>query len=178
MKRIIIVGVLAAVALLLVYFAILALAQGSSHALEQTVRLWYWLLALAAGFGLQAGLFDFIRRSLRARRAATASVTASGGVSTGSMVACCAHHLSDVLPLLGLSTVAAVLVSYQIFFIVLGVLANAVGITVMLDIIQRHALCPVLAGWRLSMARLKQGTMVLAVIVAALTLLLSFRSQI
>ncbi len=77
---------------------------------EQTAELWYWVLALAGGFGVQAGLFSFIRQSFRERRAAaTASVATSGGVSAGSMAACCAHHLSDVLPLLGLSGLAAFL---------------------------------------------------------------------
>ena len=88
MKRIILVGLGAGLLLLAFYFGILTLSQGAEHAIEQSARLWYWLLPLATGFGIQAGLFDFIRRSLKARRTATASVAASGGVSAGSM-ACC-----------------------------------------------------------------------------------------
>ncbi len=49
------------------------------------------------------------------------------------MAACCAHHLADVLPLLGLSGVAIFLVRYQLFFIIAGVLSNVVGITITLE---------------------------------------------
>src|SRR3972149_4196192 len=74
-------------------------------------ELWYGVLALSAGFGVQVGLFSFIRRAIRERRAAaTGSVAVSGGISTGSMAACCVHHLGAVLPLLGLSGRAGFLV--------------------------------------------------------------------
>ncbi|MDO8687196.1 MAG: hypothetical protein Q7K41_01270, partial [Dehalococcoidales bacterium] len=94
LRRHVIIGVLAGTMLLLLYAGVITLAQGAQHMLEQTAKLWYWLAILAAGFGIQAGLFSFIRQALRERRAsATASVAASGGLSAGSMVACCAHHL-------------------------------------------------------------------------------------
>jgi len=163
LRRIILTGVIAGVLLLLFYAGVITLAQGAQHLLEQTARLWYWLVALAAGFGIQVGLFFLIRQDLRERKAsATASVTASGGVSAGSMIACCAHHLSDVLPLLGLSGLAAFLVNYQFFFIILGVMSNIVGITIMLETIQRYNLCPWVARLHVDMSRVKKGTMISA----------------
>ncbi len=71
---------------------------------------------------------------------ATASVAASGGVSTTSMVVCCAHHVSDVVPFLGASAASAFLADYQDLFVLFGVLANAVGVVFMLSIIQRAGL--------------------------------------
>ncbi|MCL5074657.1 MAG: hypothetical protein M1136_03260 [Chloroflexi bacterium] len=175
MKRHILIGVGAAVLLLLVYLGIIILAQGLKHALDQTLRLWYWVVALAGGFGVQAGLFSFIRQGVRERRsAATASVAASGGVSAGSMVACCAHHLSDILPLLGLSGLAVFLVNYQLFFIIAGVLSNAVGITIMLEIIQSHGLCPRLAHWKWDMGQVKRGAMISATLILVAAFFLNF----
>lgn len=59
-------------------------------------------------------ILSVVRQGLRQRRVSTrASVATSGGVSAGSMAACCAHHLADFLPLLGLSGLAAYLASYQ-----------------------------------------------------------------
>jgi Cu+-exporting ATPase len=173
MKRIILVGAGAALLLLAFYSGILTLSQGVDHAIQQSAKLWYWLLPLIVGFGVQAGLFDFIRRSLSKRRAASASVATSGGISAGSMAACCAHHLSDVLPLLGLSGLAAFLVNYQVFFIVVGVMANIIGITIMLETIQRHSLCPVLARWQVNMARAKKGAMMSAGLVIAAALFIT-----
>ena len=166
MKRHILIGIGAAVLLLLVYVGIITLAGGIEHALDQIADLWYWVVALAAGFGIQAGLFSFIRKGLHERRATTtASVATSGGVSASSMAACCAHHLADVLPILGLSGLAAFLVSYQVLFIVIGVLSNVVGITIMLESIQRHGLSRRLAYWPWNMGWIKKGAMVSAVLV-------------
>lgn len=169
MKRHVLIGTGGAALLIIIYLGLITLAQDLTHALAQTAELWYWVLALAGGFGIQAGLFSFIRHGIRQRRAATGSVAASGGVSAGSMAACCAHHLSDVLPLLGLSGLALFLVRYQMFFIVAGVLSNVVGITIMLETIQRHGLSQRLAHWQWNMNWVKKGAMVSAafILVAA-----------
>ncbi|MFH1002822.1 MAG: hypothetical protein V1780_01600 [Chloroflexota bacterium] len=179
MRRHVLTGVGAAVLLLLVYMGIISLAGGPEHALEQTYRLWYWVTALAVGFGVQVGLFSFIRQGMRQRQAAaTTSVTASGGVSAGSMAACCAHHLSDMLPLIGLSGLAAFLTSYQTAFIVAGILSNLVGITIMLESIQRHQLSRRLSDCRWNMRLVKRRAMVSAGLLMALTIFLSFFTEL
>ncbi|MBI2958270.1 MAG: hypothetical protein HYY32_05440 [Chloroflexi bacterium] len=130
-------GTAGAVLLSLVYFGVVAAAQGSAHALQQAASLWYLLVPLVIGFGVQVGLFSYLRQGARGRRVSgTASVTASGGVSAGSMVACCAHHLSDVLPMWGIAGVAGFLAAYQRVFLLAGVLSNLVGIAVMLEAVQ------------------------------------------
>jgi len=170
MKKHISIGVAAGVLLLLVYAGTITLAQGLEHVLEETARLWYWVLPLAGGFGVHAGLFSFLRQSLLKRRASTAGVAGSGGISAVSMVACCAHHLSDVLPLLGLSGLATLLVNYQLFFITVGLLSNAVGITIMLETIQHQGLCPWLARLQLDMSWVKRATALSALLIGLLAL--------
>lgn len=131
-------GALAALALSAVYFAIVGAAQGFPHAAEEFAAIWYLMLPLVIGFGVQVGLFSYIHSSAKA--VSSAGVATSGGVSTVSMVACCAHHLTDVLPLIGLTAFALFLTQYQNFFIVLGILSNIVGILFMLGIIQSKKL--------------------------------------
>lgn len=177
MKKHLIVGGAAAVLLLLVYLGIITLAEGFEHALNQASGLWYWMVALAIGFGIQAGLFSFIRQNIRRRAVTTASVGASGGVSAGSMVACCAHHLSDVLPFLGLAGLATFLANYQLSFIIAGVLSNIVGITIMLDTIQRHGLSQRIEGWKWNMNLVKKGAMISALLLLVFTFFLSFLAQ-
>ncbi len=173
-KRHMLIGIGAATLLIMVYLGLITLAQDFTHALKQTAELWYWVLALAGGFGIQAGLFSFIRHGMSERRAATTgSVAASGSVSAGSMAACCAHHLSDVLPLFGLSGIAIFLVDYQLFFIILGVLSNIVGITIMLETIQRHGLSPRLARWQWNMGWVKKGAMLSAGLILVATFFLT-----
>jgi hypothetical protein len=53
-------------------------------------------------------------------------------------------------------------VRYQLFFIIAGVLSNIVGITIMLETIQRHGLSQRLGRWRWNMNQVKKGAMVSA----------------
>lgn len=159
MRKHVLIGMAAAVLLVAGYVGVIALAQGWAHALEQAGQMWYWLLALASGFGIQAGLFSFIRQGLHNHKHATTSLASSGGVSAGSMAACCAHHLSDVLPLLGLSGAALFVVRYQEFFLIAGVLSNVAGIILMLETIQRHGLSQRLTKWRWNIGRIRKGAM-------------------
>lgn len=140
MKKPVLFGFIGGLALLFIYFSILALLNSPAHAWEQFLEMWYWILLLAAGFGVQVGLYTHIRMAHRLQQANTTAVAASGGMSTVSMAACCAHHLVDVLPLLGLSAAAIFLVKYQTFFILVGVMSNLVGITIMLRVIQNGGL--------------------------------------
>lgn len=138
-KKSIFWGTSAGFSLLLLYFLTLALTQSFSHAIEQFFDLWYLMLPLVAGFGIQVFLFSFIREQLKENklRGAKGEIAASAGVSTVSMVACCAHHLTDVAPLLGLSVLFAFLANYQVFFLLLGLASNALGIIIMLEIIKK-----------------------------------------
>ncbi len=130
-------GILAAL-----YFIVLSLSNSLQHALEELRALWFWLLPLVTGFGIQAGLYSYIRGAIRQRaeKSATASVLASGGTSTAAMVACCMHHVTDILPVFGASAAALFLARYQTVFLALGVASNAVGIIMMLRIVQQKGL--------------------------------------
>ena len=66
----------------------------------------------------------------------------SGGAGVGSMAACCAHHVTDVLPLVGLAGAGLFLSTYQGLFLLLGVLSNAVGAVYLLSVLSRHGLYP------------------------------------
>lgn len=177
MKKPFIAGIIAGLVLLVLYFGVLSIANSFSHALQQFADFWYWISLLVAGFGIQVGLYSHIRAEFHARKmaGATTSVAASGGVSTGAMIACCAHHLTDVLPLIGLAAAAVFLVKYQMAFIILGVLSNLVGITLMLEIIQKHSLFDhknnFLKGvFKLNMKSVRNITIILSVLIFVLVL--------
>lgn len=58
---------------------------------------------IATGFGSQIALFVELRTVDHRHRAAAAVTAAGTGTSAAAMLACCAHHLVDLLPLVGLS---------------------------------------------------------------------------
>ncbi|MBU1017159.1 hypothetical protein KJ678_03310 [Patescibacteria group bacterium] len=141
-KKSIIKGIIGGFVLLAFYFGVLSLANSFSHAISQFYLLWYWILALVIGFSIQVSLWSYIHSKMKEKKTKeiTGEVTATGGISAGSMVACCAHHLVDIVPLLGFSTLFLFLAQYQIFFLILGILSNILGIILMLEIIQKHSL--------------------------------------
>jgi hypothetical protein len=93
------------------------------------------------GFGVQVGLFTHLKLGLHlpdGTRAAGALTGTAGGTSTLAMVACCAHHVTDVLPLVGLSAAAVFLAEYKVWFMAVGLATNLVGIMVMLRLLRRE----------------------------------------
>ena len=130
-------GAVAGLLLVGLYLGIVTWAQGLGHARELLWNDRYFVAAIAGGFGLQVGLFFHVRR-LVARRAAgsAAGVTAAGtGTSTVAMVACCAHHAADALPLVGLSGAAIFLNDYRIPLMASGLAVNALGVAFMLRLV-------------------------------------------
>lgn len=133
-------GLVGAAGLVGLYLGIVTLAQGWEHAARLLLGDWYLVALIVAGFGVQVGLFTYVRTGMHARhvdRSAKVLAGAGTGTSTVSMLACCAHHVTDVLPLVGLSGAAVFLNTYRTPLMLLGVATNVVGILVMLRLIRR-----------------------------------------
>ena len=140
-------GVTAAVGIIGFYLGLLTLVSDWFNAKSQFVQYWEWIIALATGLGIQATLFAYMKGRLKGKMitAAKSSLAASGGVSTASMAACCAHYLVAFLPALGLpffSAAAAGLAKYQMEFFFLGVISNLFGIAVMIRTMNKNGLIP------------------------------------
>lgn len=152
-------GLLAMIGLLALYALTMTILTRSWEAtLEQFQALWWLMVPLAAGFGIQVGLYAKLRRREAHLFAATATALAKGttktergldlgrrenqGVPTKApvvggisasvgMLACCTHHATDVLPLLGLSGLSLFLSVYQIPLLILSLAINIAGIGIM-----------------------------------------------
>ncbi len=137
--RPIIFGFLASSLLVAFYAGLVTVAQGFEHAAGLLLQDWYFVVPIVVGFGLQVGLFVHLRAI--SRRQGTRSATALTGVGTGtssvSMVACCAHHVTDILPLVGISGAALFLNDYRQPLMLLGIATNLAGIAIMGRMIRR-----------------------------------------
>jgi hypothetical protein len=125
-----------------VYFGILIWAQGWDSALSIFLPNRWYVIPIWVSFGIQAALYSILRFRLFVPIASTVSTGAlmgtSGGTSVTAMVACCLHHVTDVLPILGLSATATFLTRYQRPFLLIGLGMNIIGIIVMLVILDRE----------------------------------------
>lgn len=123
-------GLLGAAGLLTLYLVIISIAQGAQHAVEQFALDAPFVALIAIGFGTQVGLYVELRAVNRRLRSSAAAVAASTGTSTAAMLACCAHHVADLLPLVGLSAAAVFLDTYKTPLLLIGLGMNMIGIVV------------------------------------------------
>lgn len=122
-------GLVASGLLALFYVLVVRLASGSGeHLVDQIRRDWYLLVAILAGFGIQVACIVELRRRHRLGHAALAAGGTGSGASALGMVACCAHHLADLLPVLGATGAAAFLLDWRVPFMVDGIAINALGV--------------------------------------------------
>lgn len=132
------------------YLGILTWLQGWDYASSQFIRDRWYVIPIILGFGVQAALYSVLRFRLfipiTSMHGTGNVMGASGGTSATAMVACCIHHVADVLPILGLSAAASFLTRYQRPFMLIGLAMNLVGIGIMLFVLyrERRKLQPVL----------------------------------
>lgn len=128
-------GIVASIGLFGLYGLTMTLLSGWDAAVEQFFALWYLMVPLAVGFGVQVGLYTQLKhryRVLKHGNKDNAVVTAGGVSGSTAMLACCVHHATDVLPLLGLSGLSIFLTQFQkpILLVSLGI--NIFGIFIMI----------------------------------------------
>jgi hypothetical protein len=143
-------GLAGSIFLTAIYFGIVAWAESLQHAVEFFWQDRWLIFPIIVGFGIQAALYTVLKLRLyipvlisgssglvAPPSAPGASVGASGTTSTIAMAACCAHHLTDVLPILGLTAAATFLGQYRLAFMGVGLGTTLLGIGYMLFILFR-----------------------------------------
>jgi len=120
----------ATLSLLLLYFVIVTLISGFEFALSQFTGYWYFLGGLALGFGIQIGLYSYLKQLVKISGAAMSgkTVAVTGTTSTLAMISCCAHYLVNIVPILGIAGALSVIAAYQIEIFWVGLIFNMLGI--------------------------------------------------
>jgi Cu+-exporting ATPase len=129
--RSVIYGVGGTTALLGIYFVILAAVSGWEFTVSQFLDFWYFIVSLAAGFGIQVGLYTYLRSAVRGLDMSGKVVAVSGTTSTAAMISCCAHYLTNIVPVLGAAGAIALVAQYQIELFWFGLASNLAGIAYM-----------------------------------------------
>ncbi|HEU5101180.1 MAG TPA: hypothetical protein VFU22_19285 [Roseiflexaceae bacterium] len=129
-------GAIAIVGLLGFYLGMITVAQGWDHAIQQLVDDRWFVGTIALGFGMQVGLYTHLR-GLHSRTG-VGGVAASTGTSAAAMLACCAHHLADVLPIVGVAGAAVFLNTYKTPLLWMSIAMNVTGVAYLLWKILQH----------------------------------------
>lgn len=123
-------GLLATLILLAVYSTVVTLVSGWSFAQDQFRQFWYFVVTLAVGFGIQVGLYSYLKSSTK-NAISPRVVATTGATSTAAMISCCAHYLVNLLPILGAIGIITVISQYQVQLFWVGLAFNFAGIAYM-----------------------------------------------
>lgn len=127
LKKSVFKGIFAALILLSIYFLILTLISGWNFTLEQFSQFWFYIISLALGFGVQLSLYSYLK-SITRQQLSNSQLATTGTTSTAAMISCCAHYLTNILPILGVTGVITFVAQYQIQFFWVGLIFNLLGI--------------------------------------------------
>lgn len=130
-------GVIATGVLLSIYISIVTLVSGWEFMLDQFSKFWYFVVTLAIGFGIQVGLYSYLRNTIK-RNASPHVLAVSGTTSTAAMISCCAHYLVNLLPILGAVGFITIISQYQVQLFWVGLVFNFAGILYMLNRVVKY----------------------------------------
>ncbi len=123
-------GASAGILVVLFNISIASLAEGSFEQGYQVFLsngIFIYLIPLAVS--VQMGLFRYHRNITTGNIAGSEKMGIAGSATSSlTMVACCLHHVSDILPSIGLILAASsFLIQYKNAIIIIGLLANVAG---------------------------------------------------
>lgn len=123
-------GISTGLLVILFNISIASLAEGSFENGSQVFLsngIFVFLIPLAVS--VQMGLFRYHRNITTGNIAGSEKMGIAGSATSSlAMVACCLHHVSDILPSIGLILAASsFLIQYQDAIIMIGLLANVAG---------------------------------------------------
>ncbi len=129
-KKSIVWGLASSLTLIGIYFIAVGGISGEIFARQQFSQYWYFLVILAVGFGIQIGLYSYLRVAIKQHNmhGVGKTLAVTGTTSTLSMISCCAHYLANIIPILGVAGALSVVAQYQVQFFWVGLLFNLFGI--------------------------------------------------
>lgn len=128
-------GFVAFLFLIGVYLSTTSFISGWQFARSQFLSYWYFLISLALGFGIQIGLYTYLKEEIKNRNASISGkpIAVTGTTSALAMISCCSHYLVNILPVFGAIGIITIIIQYQIQIFWVGLIFNALGISYIIN---------------------------------------------
>lgn len=136
-KKPILYGLLASTGMLVLYFVAVGLISDWPFAKAQFAQYWYFVISLALGFGIQIGLYTHLKQLVANGQGSGKVLGVTGATSTAAMISCCAHYLTNILPILGTVGLVTFVAQYQTQFFWVGLVFNIAGIIYMIHKVRK-----------------------------------------
>ena len=111
--------------LLFNFLLISLLSRSASYAIDQMLRLKVYILPIALGFSVQVLLFIRIKQTIKN---SIYIVSGTGAMNTGTMLDCCVHHITELLPFLAIGWASSVFINYQKELLITSIAINWFGV--------------------------------------------------
>ena len=124
--KVLVWGVAGAIGMALIFYFVQAIGmQSLSCPYYFFKKNWYFISPLIILFAVQVGLWKKMREVVKI---SSGHITASGGVSTGAMIACCMHNFVGILSIIGVSGLAVFFSVYQNYIFLISILFSGVSL--------------------------------------------------
>ena len=133
-NRIIINVIIVIFIVIAINFLVLYFLNFPQMAIYQLIKYFLLLILLVLGFGVQIGLFTYLKHKNVVCSLTTAT---SGSISSISMILCCSHYIVTVIPFVSIS-LANLLTKYTLQLLLFGILSNLIGILIMVMKIKKN----------------------------------------
>lgn len=106
------------------YAIVVGSAGGLAHLGDQVGQDWWLLVPIIGAFAAQVGVMVELRSRHALHHGIEAGGAAASGTSAAGMIACCAHHLVELAPAVGLSGFATTLTDARVPIMLAGLVLN------------------------------------------------------
>lgn len=121
-------GIIGTIVLLSIFFSVVTLISSWQFAINQFLQFWYFIISLAIGFGIQIGLYIYLKNIIHQKNTSGKILAVSGTTSTAAMISCCTHYFANLLPILGTAGFISLISQYQVELFWIGLVFNIFGI--------------------------------------------------
>jgi hypothetical protein len=130
-------SILSFILMLLFYFSVISIFESFTYAVRKFQTSGVLILLLSLGFAVQIFLHVYMNQIAKLKGGKLA--TATSGITSGTaMVFCCLHHITDLLPVVGISIFGLLSPSFETIWMTIGLSINLIAILFLLGHMKKH----------------------------------------
>ncbi len=133
----ILLGLFGFIFMIAFYFGVISLFESFDYAIRKFKTSGVLIVLLSLGFAYQIFLHVYMNQVLK--RKSNKIVTATSGVASGTaMVFCCLHHVTDLIPIAGISLFGVLSPSFESVWMTVGLSINVIAIHFLFSHMKKH----------------------------------------
>ncbi|MCD4711648.1 MAG: hypothetical protein K8R73_00050 [Clostridiales bacterium] len=119
------------------YFGVVSLFESFEYAIQKFKTSGVLIILLSLGFAYQIFLHAYMNQVIK--RKSNKVITATSGMASGTaMILCCLHHVTDLIPIAGISLFGILSPSFESVWMIVGLSINVIAILFLFSHMKKH----------------------------------------